>query len=63
MSKKGKVVSGDDAWVLTGQRMSTAQVERLNQLREASRVRALSSVEENELHNLEKMNQKRTRYE
>ena len=63
MSDKGRVLSGDAAAEALGLRMSTAQVERLNELRRASRLRALSSEEETELHNLEKKNQTRTRYE
>jgi len=64
MSKpKGKVVQGDEALELVGLRMSSAQVARLNELREASKTRALSSREENELWNLEQKNKLRTRYE
>ena len=64
MSKKAKsVTEGDDAWTAIGQRMSTAEVERLNQLREASKVRAISSSEDNELFNLAQRNRTRTRVE
>ena len=64
MSKrKGETVSGDAALERLGLRMSTAQVQRMNELREASKVRALSSAEENELFNLEQKNKTRTRYE
>lgn len=64
MSKpKGEPIEGDEAWEKAGIRMSTAQVQRMNELREASKVRALSSAEENELFNLEQKNKTRTRYE
>lgn len=54
-------VEGDKAWELAGMRMTTEQVQRMNQLRDASRVRALSSQEEHELWNLSQINKTRTR--
>jgi len=60
---KGKTIEGDKAAELTGLRMSSEQVRRMNELREASKVRALSSSEERELWNLEQRNKTRVRYE
>jgi len=59
--RKGETVSGDAAWEKAGIRMSTAQVQRMNELRATSKVRALSSAEENELFQLEQKNKTRTR--
>jgi len=61
MGKRG--IEGDRARELIGQRMSDAEVQRMNELRQASRVRALSSSEENELFLLEQKNKTRTRFE
>jgi len=54
-------VEGDAAFEATGQKMSSEQVRRMNELREASKVRALSSGEENELWKLTQQNKTRTR--
>lgn len=60
-TRKGPPITGDAAFEAVGLRMSTAQVQRMNELREASRVRALSSAEENELFKLEQINRTRAR--
>lgn len=54
---------GDQSWERTGQRMRTEEVSRLNELRQASKVRALSSSEEQEIVGLEQRNKTRTRFE
>jgi len=59
-AKKKKVVSGDDAWILTGQRMSDAEVAEYNRLAMASKVRSLTSAEENRLWVLSQRNKLRT---
>jgi hypothetical protein len=56
--EKGRVFSGDEARVLTGQRMSDAEFQRLIALREASKSRNLGYTEKQELDQLE---QKRSR--
>jgi len=61
--RKEPPISGDAALEQVGLRMSTAQVQRMNELRQASRTRALSSSEELELSRLEAMNKTRTRFE
>ena len=58
-----EIISGDEAAEKVGLRMSTEQVQRMNELRQASRVRALSSQEEFELSRLEARNRTRTRFE
>jgi len=58
-----EIISGDEAAEKVGLRMSTQQVQRLNELRQASRDRMLSSSEELELTRLEEKNRIRTRFE
>jgi hypothetical protein len=61
-SKKAKVVGGDDARLLTGERMSDLEVSRYNELKLASNSRNLSSPEGEELFRLNQKNQKRVRF-
>jgi len=64
MSKpKGEPISGDAAWEKCGMRMTSEEVAEMNQLKEASKVRALSSKEEQRLFILNQKNQTRTRVE
>ena len=56
--EKGRIFSGDEARILTGQRMSDAEFQRLLALKEASKTRNLRYVEKRELDQLE---QKRAR--
>ena len=60
---KGEAIKGDAALEKVGLRMSTEQVQRMNELRQASKIRALSSSEERELWNLEQRNKTRVRFE
>jgi len=59
----GKKFEGDVAWEKTGIRMTSEEVAEMNRLREASKVRALSSKEEQRLFILNQKNQTRTRVE
>jgi len=63
MMSKRRVVDGDKAAEMVGLRMSSEQVQRLNELRNASKIRALSGSEEKELWDLEQRNKTRVRFE
>ena len=60
---RSEAIKGDAALEKVGLRMSTEQVQRMNELRQASKIRALSSSEERELWNLEQRNKTRVRFE
>jgi len=61
-SKKAKVVSGDAARELIGERMTDIEVERFNALKLASNSRNLSSPEGEEFFRLNQKNQRRVRF-